>query len=172
MYHNMKGEVIKVMEGAESYGSLVLDFWTNETTGKSFGSVSMAILQKDALNMWRIHMPNMCVVRLKSPHTAVRICEWLRLVLVDFGYTGALEPSNLPIICTATVDNGANLVKAVEDMGYLFIPCFAHTVSLVISDVLKSREDTFGNDGELHILIHYYATILIFSYIIRNHSAT
>ncbi|XP_041673694.1 E3 SUMO-protein ligase ZBED1-like [Drosophila eugracilis] len=62
-------------------------------------------------------------------HNATNISETLKGVLDDWGVTNK-------VVCVVT-DNDATILKACELLEYKHLPCVAHTINLIVQDVLK-----------------------------------
>ena len=53
----------------------------------------------------------------------------------------------------ATSDNGANIVRAITDAGLPHIPCYAHTLNLCMTDVLKDVPELKNLRGKVSKIV-------------------
>ena len=79
---------------------------------------------------WDLQMR--CLQTLYGPedHTAMNLCS----VMTETLQSRELEPSKQ--VCMTT-DNGANLIRACKDLGWMRLPCFGHNLHLAIQNAIK-----------------------------------
>lgn len=70
-------------------------------------------------------------------HTAINICRTLQLCFEEYGISNE--------IASITTDNGANVVAAVNNGGWVHYSCYAHTLNLVVTESLREFEDSTKN---------------------------
>lgn len=66
--------------------------------------------------------------RMPEKHTAINIEGHLHTIIQKFNLTDR--------VVSVTTDNAANMIKAINSIGYRQIPCFAHSLNLVVNHVL------------------------------------
>lgn len=104
--------------------SFTTDIWTNNSN-HSFISLTAHCINKKFESQVLI----LRVAPFSGSHTAGRIAEIIADVLQDF----EIPPYK---VHTFVRDNGANMVKGITETGYSAVPCFLHTLQLVIHDIL------------------------------------
>ncbi len=71
-------------------------------------------------------------------------------------------------ISGATTDNAATMIAVTRELNIKHLPCYAHTIQLVISDILypkkKKKKDDVESDSELEIV----ADPDIYEYVCRD----
>ena len=67
---------------------------------------------------------------LQKDHTAPNLAEELKKIAQEWEITEN--------ICYIITDNAANIVAAVNLLGWRHLPCFAHTLNLIVQDSLKA----------------------------------
>ncbi|XP_068250409.1 zinc finger BED domain-containing protein 4-like [Palaemon carinicauda] len=107
--------------------SFSTDIWTNNANN-SFISLTGHCLNKN----FELTTVVLRVAPFPSSHTATHIAEVIENVIQEF---------KIPTykIHAIVHDNGANIVRAVSETGYNDVPCFLHTLQLVIHDILQQK---------------------------------
>ncbi|XP_076134518.1 E3 SUMO-protein ligase ZBED1-like [Alosa pseudoharengus] len=72
------------------------------------------------------------VAKFPKAHTADNIKEALSHLITDWGLTG--------MVTTLVTDNAANMVAATEKLGLRHLPCFAHTLNLIVKKAVEEHE--------------------------------
>ncbi len=124
-FEKVQGQVKDKIRLAEVV-SITGDLWTS-TTNSSFLSITC--------HWWdpktdKLDSAILDCNRVEGRHTAAMIQEEVEKVLEDYTIKDK--------ILTVVSDNGANVVRAVKDMGYRRLPCFAHSLNLVVTDSIKA----------------------------------
>ena len=131
----MTGEIPKLYEQAQktvqdsiqSASSLVLttDMWTARTT-EAYLTLSGHFIDQD----WQMQSCNLATVHVAVQHTADNISELLTKITDEWGITSK--------VYAVVTDNGANMVAAVHKTCWKHIPCFSHTLNLIVKDSIKA----------------------------------
>lgn len=69
-------------------------------------------------------------LNVEKDHTVPNLAEELRKIAETWEITEK--------ICCIITDNAANIVAAVNLLGWHHLPCFAHTLNLIVQDSLKA----------------------------------
>ena len=69
---------------------------------------------------------------MTQAHTTDNIAEVLGCALTNWGLSGKIS-------CIVS-DNGSNVVAALRKMGLKHLPCFAHTLNLVVQESIRRDE--------------------------------
>ena len=69
-------------------------------------------------------------VHVQKDHTAPNLAEELKKIAQEWEITEN--------ICCIITDNAANIVAAVNLLGWHHLPCFVHTLNLIVQDSLKA----------------------------------
>ncbi|XP_061734385.1 E3 SUMO-protein ligase ZBED1-like [Nerophis ophidion] len=131
----MTGEIPKLYEHAQktvkdsmqSASSVVLttDMWTARTT-EGYLTLSGHFIDKD----WQMQSCNLATIHVAVQHTADNISELLKKTTDEWGITSKVH--------AVVTDNGANMVSAVRKTCWKHIPCFSHTLNLIVKDSIKA----------------------------------
>ena len=73
------------------------------------------------------------VCQLNVSHTAKNICEAIQISMNDF----LIPASKVHLVAR---DNAPNMVAAIREAGYNSLPCFLHTLQLVLNDAIFSQK--------------------------------
>ncbi len=123
---NQIQDQVKKKIGMSKSVAVTTDMWTS-TTNSSFLTVTC--------HWWnfkeeRLDSAVLDCHRVQGRHTAGNIQEELDRVFQAFEIKDK--------IITMVTDNGSNIKKAAQDMGYRRLSCFAHSLNLVAMDSIKS----------------------------------
>lgn len=130
-YDTVKQSVMKTLKEAGAV-ALTTDAWTS-VGNEAFIGVTAHYLLDDFTYADRC----LTVKHAPGSHTAEELCKHLEDVCLEWNIT---QRSNLLPLYVVT-DNGANIKKAVSLMPHAkWVPCFAHTLQLVINKVLLLPE--------------------------------
>lgn len=111
--------------------SLTTDIWTDTLNVKSHLGLTSHFTLHDQHKSITIG-----VIELEERHTSEYLAEWLAKTMEDWKI-------NKNSIVVAVSDNAANIKKAIKDAfgDDKHLACFAHTLNLVPSNVIKSDAD-------------------------------
>ena len=123
LYLKERTRVSKVLKEADAV-SLTTDIWTSRRT-QSYITVTAHALGAD----WTLKSFVLDTVRMTEAHTARNI----KTELEDIMSSWDIKDKMFAIV----TDNASNMVAAVGLMDIHHIPCFAHTLNLVVMDSLK-----------------------------------
>jgi hypothetical protein len=118
-----KGRIADDLKFADTI-ALTTDTWTS-LTSTSFMSVTAHFLNDEEI----LSSKMLDCSSFHERHTSENLKERLLDVIADFDVSEK-------VVCIVS-DNATNITKAVIDSGIPWLPCFAHTLNLVVTDVLK-----------------------------------
>ncbi len=126
---NKVQDKVKKDIGLTSTVALTTDLWTS-TNNSSFLAVTCHWWnqKKDKLDSSILDCH-----RVLGHHTATMIKEEVEKILEEFNIKEK--------VLTMVTDSGSNVVKAARDMDLRRIPCYAHSLNLVVTDSIKSVPD-------------------------------
>ena len=128
LYQKTKGRVFAVTDAC-GYFALTTDCWSSRAN-ESFIGITFHSITKD----WDLESFTLDNRELSVSHTAENLAQALKAVLIDC----SLDESH---ISAATVDNAANIQKAVRDVqGWKCLGCFGHTINLCVKVGLKQHK--------------------------------
>ncbi|XP_076028560.1 zinc finger BED domain-containing protein 4-like [Oratosquilla oratoria] len=142
LYEKQKQQVREELEGA-SYVALTSDLWTSRQT-KSFLSVTAHFISSE----WELKSKLLATKRLMVDHTSENIEGALKEICEEWDL--------LEKVCCIVTDNAPNIVKAVKDMNVIHIPCFAHSLNLVVQNALKNTNDVKKVQEKVKAIVSFF----------------
>lgn len=124
LYQDLKLEVIQETKGASV--SLTTDMWTS-VAQRGFITVTAHYLTQD----WTLKCRVLATRPVDEKHTGVNIANALLAIKDEF---------LIKDLVALTTDNAANMVVAAREAKVTRVPCFSHTLQLVVNEVLKHEE--------------------------------
>jgi len=118
LYDDVKEEVETVLSGVENV-SLTTDSWTSRST-ENYIAVTAHYITAE----WEMGSYLLECVKYRERHTAENLRDKLIRVICDWKLDGKVVS-----VCT---DNAANITAAVKLAKLKHLPCFAHTLNLVV----------------------------------------
>ena len=125
MYTTRAGEIKRELLQI-SHVALTSDLWTSRTT-ESY----LAITCHFVTSTWELKFLVQAMFGLKKDHTAEHIAASFPKVAEKWGISRK--------VVAMVTDNAANIVAAVRHTGWTHVPCFAHTLNLVVSEAIKAE---------------------------------
>lgn len=130
--------------GKVKYVALTTDIWTSRQT-RGFLTVTAHYISSE----WIMKSEVLETARMKKDHTAENIAEELKRVM------SAWEIGNK--VCCIVTDNGANIVSAVTKvMQVRHLPCFVHTLNLVVKDAIKSTSEVKAVQEKIKAIVSFF----------------
>ncbi|KAK3887901.1 hypothetical protein Pcinc_008051 [Petrolisthes cinctipes] len=124
--------------------SLTTDIWTSRQT-RGFLTVTAHYICAN----WNMKSAVLETARIKKDHTAENIAEELTRILKQWDILDK-------VYCIVT-DNGANIVAAVNKyMQAKHLPCFAHTLNLVVQDAIKNTNEIKCVQEKIKRLVSFF----------------
>ena len=121
-------QTVKVELTQVKYVALTTDLWTsNQTLG--YITVTFHYISHE----WELHSRVLDTLNLDKDHTAANLAEELQKIAVEWGVDGKIS-------CIIT-DNASNIVAAINQLGWRHLPCFAHTLNLVVRDSIQGDDE-------------------------------
>jgi hypothetical protein len=117
---------VKEVVGKASAVALTTDLWTS-VNNHSFIAVTAHFINEDG----KLTSVLMECDHFKERHTAVNIASFLMTL------AGTWNLSNK--ITAVVTDNAANMILAIELCKWRHVPCFAHTLNLIVQDALRNE---------------------------------
>lgn len=126
--------------------SATTDMWTSDNSTHSFMSFTAHWLTDD-------FVPKHCVLQMKH-FTGRHSGDNIRKMLLEI--TTFWEIPNEKIH-TILRDNGSNVVKALNESNFTPIPCFIHTLQLVVNDSINVQENVIEMiSAARRIITHFH----------------
>ncbi|XP_076660133.1 zinc finger BED domain-containing protein 4-like [Halictus rubicundus] len=149
MYENEKKrletQLKKDMENTESF-AFTTDGWTSRSN-ENYLSVTVHYLD-GAFNMQNFTLK---ISNVTEAHTSEHINSFLKNTLAEWNLDNAKFQTYF------VTDNAANIVKAVRlSPTWQRIPCFAHTLQLVIKDAIKPCRDLISTLQKCRAIVRYF----------------
>lgn len=122
-YNLTKGKVLNKIQLADAI-CLTTDGWTS-VTNESFVAVTGHYLIQN-----EIESNLLDCYKYTERHTAVNLCEMLQKIVIEWKISEK--------IVAVVTDNAANIVAAIKRTNWKHIPCFAHTINLIVQSSLEA----------------------------------
>ena len=126
-YNKKVGEIKKEISQV-SHVALTSDLWTSRTT-ESYITITCHFLSAT----WQLRSLVLETLKFNLNHTAEHIADALLKVAENWDISSK--------VVAIVTDNASNIVAAVKITGWTHVPCFAHTLNLVVSEAIKSDEN-------------------------------
>lgn len=124
MYKKLKEE-LKTKVGSASAVCLTTDCWTSITT-ESYMAVTCHFIGND----YTLSTALLDCFSFSERHTVDNLAEQLKKISEDWSI------SEKVVACVS--DNASNIKAAIKNVGWKHLPCFAHTLNLVVKEGLKA----------------------------------
>lgn len=124
LYQELKKEVIEETQG--TCMSLTTDMWTS-VAQRGFITVTGHYITKD----WALKCKVLATRPIDDKHTGKNIAQALLSIKEEF---------HIKELVALTTDNAANMVVAGREAEVTRVPCFSHTLQLVVNEILKVPE--------------------------------
>ena len=108
-----------------SHVALTSDLWTSRTT-KSYLTITCYFVT----STWELKSLVLETFGFKNDHTAENIAASFQKIAEEWGISRE--------VVAMVTDNAANVVAAVRHTAWANVPCFAHTLNLVIYEAIKA----------------------------------
>lgn len=128
LLYNQEVEIVSQELDKAKYVSLTTDIWTSRQT-QGFITVTAHFISPD----WILKSVVLETARITDSHTGENIAEELTRICNKWNI--------LDKLCSVVADNASNMISAIKRMKQRYIPCFAHTLNLVVQDSLKNTEE-------------------------------
>ena len=124
-YYERVKEEVKAKLSDVKHCALTTDLWTSRAT-QGYITVTCHFISSD----WILHAVVLDTLLVEADHTAENLAAELSGVSNEWGVTDK-------IVCVVT-DNASNIVAAVRLNEWKHMPCFAHTLNLIVQDAIDS----------------------------------
>lgn len=144
---NMYEEVVQRLKDElreAPHVSVTTDIWTSRQT-RGFLTVTVHYISSN----WNMKSAVLETARMKNDHSAENIAEELTRIFKQWDILDK-------VYCIVT-DNGANIVAAVnKHMRAKHLPCFAHTLNLVVQDAIKNTNEIKNVQEKIKRLVSFF----------------
>ena len=123
-YEEVK-QLVKHQLTLASHVSLTTDIWTSRTA-QSYMTITSHFID----DLWEMRSLVLETFHFSNDHTAVHIAAELK------GVAEKWELSEKVVVLVT--DNAANIVAATRIIAWKHVPCFAHTLNLIVKGALKA----------------------------------
>ena len=126
LYNETRETILQQLESAEFF-SATSDMWSSNTM-EPYMSYTVHFIDSD----WKLQ--SRCLQTLYTPadHTAENLADGMKEILEHWNLSSTKQ------VCITT-DSGANVVKAVRDLGWPWMSCFGHNLHLAITNSMKNE---------------------------------
>ena len=136
-------EELKAKLTDTKYCVLTTDLWTSRAT-QGYITVTCHFL----LSSWELHSAVLDTLHVDVSHTAENLAAELVRITDDWRITEK-------VVCAVT-DNASNIVAAIRLNGWKHLPCFAHTLNLVVQDSIKADTVLAGIQKKCRDIVSYF----------------
>lgn len=123
--------------------AITTDSWTSRNN-QSYLGVTAHFIDVD----WKLHSAVLETAHMPTSHTSANLAAELKRIFQKWNIHLKIE--------RIVTDNAANIVKAVRDLEYPHLPCFAHTINLVVQDALKSTVDVAPIIAKVKSVVRFF----------------
>ena len=107
--------------------AITTDIWTSLQT-KAYCCMTIHYISKD----WELKTSVIETFEFPEAHTGDNIASELQRVTTDWQITDK-------VVCVVT-DNASNMVSAIGKTAWRHLPCFAHSLNLVVQDLSNGTQ--------------------------------
>lgn len=138
---------------------ITTDVWTETLNTRSYLGMTAHFASNGKLTSVVIG-----VTELSERHTSDYLGQWLSQICIEWH----IEKDNIVAIVT---DNGANIVKAVNDIfgKNKHLLCFAHTLNLVATTLLKNNDEVETFCEKIKTLVTFFKQSVTAADELRKH---
>jgi len=128
--------------------TLTTDIWTDTINTKGYLGMTGHFL---SLSKLQLESVTLGFLELQERHTSENIIGWLKNLLVKWG----IEKNQIILVVT---DNGVNIKNAVCNFfgKDKHLPCFAHTLNLVVQNALDDTNDIDNLINDIKRLVTFF----------------
>ena len=146
LYDEIKTKLQKELDSSK-YVGITTDIWTSLQT-KSYCCVTVHYITKD----WVLRSALLETFEFDEAHTGVNIRAQLVRVVTVWNIVNK--------VIGVVTDNASNMVAAVRETSWRHIPCFAHSLNLVVQDSIKADIKLgFVKDKCKDVVSHFHRSI-------------
>ena len=137
---------IKILQNLEqtNYVTITTDIWSNLNTQSFLTVTSHYILQNN------LYSNVLATIVLDESHTIEYITRIIRGTLIEFN----IADKTVAVV----TDNAPNMIGAVRSLGYLHLPCTAHTLHLVVNDSISAIPDIVSTLKTCRFIVTHFKT--------------
>lgn len=128
-YYNITKENIERVLAQAEYIALTTDSWTSASHEQYVAVTAHFLDDETSIQSYMLE----CIPDVQR-HTAQNLANLIKAVCVDW----KIEDK----IIAVTADNAANIQNAINLLKWRSVPCFAHTLNLVVQSALTEIKDT------------------------------
>lgn len=151
--------IMKIKLSTVKHLCITTDIWTDTLNTRSYLGMTVHFAANGKLTSVIIG-----VTELSERHTSDYLAQWLSQICTEWH----IQTDNVVAVVT---DNGANIVKAVNDIfgKSKHLPCFAHTLNLVATTLLKNNDEVETFCDKVKALVTFFKQSVIAADELRKH---
>lgn len=155
LYEEICAQVLHKMKEAD-YIHVTTDMWTECHKQISYMTVTVHFCDKS------MQLFTYCIstCEFEDAHTGENIYFKLKDIFAQWQISEK--------IYSVVTDNGANVVKTAKTGKWYHLPCFAHTINLVVKDALEKQEQTINVINSCRRIVHIFKSSTKASNILRK----
>lgn len=141
--YNKIATILKSMLKSINNVSITTDIWTSDSN-RAYLTVTCHFIFNDCL-----YSPVLATREMIKTHTGANIASSISDILIEWGI--------LDKIVTIVSDNGSNIKNAInEHLHKYHHPCVAHTLNLIVNDVITSNEELLNVIKKCRALVGHF----------------
>lgn len=142
IYKRVKSAISKILESVAVF-TATSDMWSS-SSNQSYVSLTIHFIDAN----WQRKMIVLSCQPIYETHTAENIASTLRGILEEWGLLSKIH--------IFVRDSGANMIAAMEEGSFDSVPCFLHTLHLVVQNGLLCQRTVIDMQARLTNFISHY----------------
>ena len=143
LYADIKQKVQSVMSSVP-FHCITTDMWTSQHQVKGYLTLTTHFIDSE----WALHSFVLATLEVPMEHTAENIGKVITDVLFEYDISEK--------IIATTTDNGTNVIKAVDQLNFLHMPCVGQTLNLAVKKCFELSQVSKASARICKLVGHFH----------------